>query len=212
MTDHWRNILHEGHEPDRQMREIDEQEAALGEVSEAARNVRALISRFDSVTHYRAEDNLALIVDAIAAMDYEGRPSVDVLTRAWEVDRERRAEFRAVAQALRAIGEGETPEGDTPLVVKLRDLNSEQRWLAASLSRTVAAFIWSPEDAVEDMNDEEYVISVYETALGRRPSEDDLTTRIAELKSGKSRPEFMREILRSDESVARSMSNLAHQG
>ena len=63
---------------------------------------RPTISRFDSVVHKNAEDNLARIIGAIRDLDYPGYPAVDVLTRAWEIDEPRRMLFVRKAQALRA--------------------------------------------------------------------------------------------------------------
>ena len=83
---HWRNILHHDDEPDEAMQRIDAQVAPLEELPDAVRHIRALISRFDSLTHYCAFNNLDLIVRAIGEGTYVGRPAVDVLTRAWEMD------------------------------------------------------------------------------------------------------------------------------
>ena len=81
MTDsHWRNILHHHDEPDEAMQRIDAQVAPLEELPDVVRHIRALISRFDSLTHYCAFDNLDLLVRAIGEGDYSGRPAVDVLT------------------------------------------------------------------------------------------------------------------------------------
>ena len=49
---HWRNILHHHDEPDEAMQRIDAQVAPLEELPDAVRHIRALISRFDSLTHY----------------------------------------------------------------------------------------------------------------------------------------------------------------
>ena len=75
---HWRNILHHDDEPDEAMQHIDAQVVPLEELPDAVRHIRALISRFDSLTHYCAFDNLDLIVRAIGEGTYVGpaRPSM----------------------------------------------------------------------------------------------------------------------------------------
>ena len=69
---HWRNILHHHDEPDEAMQRIDAQVAPLEELPDAVRHIRALISRFDSLTHYCAFDNLDLIARAIGEGNLSG--------------------------------------------------------------------------------------------------------------------------------------------
>lgn len=71
---HWRNILHRDDEPDEAMQRIDAWVAPLEELPDAVRHIRSLIARFDSLTHYRAFDNLNLLVRAIGEGTYPGRP------------------------------------------------------------------------------------------------------------------------------------------
>lgn len=53
---HWRNILHHGEEPDEAMQRIDARVAPLEELPDAVRHIRALIARFDSLTHKKLRE------------------------------------------------------------------------------------------------------------------------------------------------------------
>jgi len=222
-TRHWRNIVCDESGPDAEMERIDALREELGPESEPARHVRALISRFDSITHYRAHDNLALLLDAVAALDYAGRPAVDVLHRVWEADDERRREFLGISRGLRAWGDGLSREEALARFPRFGEAanrvydvlgdagaDGDRRWLVLSLAKTIADFAESPEDELDALDDEGFVCGVYRLVLDREPSPDDLATRLKELADGKPRDGFMREILESGESVARKMQELAH--
>ena len=212
-SSHWRNILHHHDEPDETMQRIDSQVAALEELPDAVRHIRALISRFDSLTHYCAFDNLDLLVRAIGEGTYSGRPAVDVLTRAWEMDDQRRGRAKIYVQTLQAWSEGKSVEeaeqvtGDSELCAELYatlgPFAAHKAWLAASLSHTLKAFAYEAQDLLAEAAEADFVRGVYRAALDRDPSHDDLQNRLAELSCGKSREHFIREVFDSAESRQR---------
>ncbi len=207
---HWRNILHHDGEPDEAMQRIDAQIARLEELPDAVRHIRALISRFDSLTHYRAFDNLDLLIRAIGDGTYPGRPAVDVLTRAWEIDDQRRGRAKTYMQTLQAWSAGKSVEeaqqvaGNSELCAELYStlgpLGEHKAWLAASLAHTLKAFAYEAQDLLDEAAEADFVRGVYRAALDRDPSHDDLQNRLAELASGKSRGQFIREVFDSAES------------
>ena len=69
---HWRNILHHHDEPNEAMQRIDAQVASLEELPDAMRHIRALISRFDSLTS----------TQPLTTSTYSSAPSARALTRA----------------------------------------------------------------------------------------------------------------------------------
>ena len=204
----WRNVTHEPSDYDDEMAAIDAM-VEPDRLTERARHLRALISRFDAVEHYRARDNLSLIVRAVGTGTYPRYPAVDVLTRSWQIDEERRTWFRDWSQALGAWSRGEetrplTLDGE-PVEVEqlLGERTKEKAWLAASLARTVWAFVMTPFDRVAGLDAETFVRSVYRAALGRDPSPDDLRFRVRELAAGKRRAAFIEEVYGSDEARQR---------
>ena len=210
---HWRNILHHHDEPNEAMQRIDAQVDPLEELPDAMRHIRALISRFDSLTHYRAFDNLDLLVRAIGEGTYPGRPAVDVLTRDWEMDDQRRSRAKTYVQTLQAWSEGKAVEeaqqgaGDSELCAELYGilgpLEEHKAWLAASLAHTLKAFAYEAQDLLDETDAADFVRGVYRAALGRDPSHDDLQNRLTELAGGKSRDHFVREVFDSAESRQR---------
>ena len=212
-SSHWRNILHHHDEPDEIMQRIDAEVAPLEELPDAVRHIRALISRFDSLTHYRAFDNLDLLVRAIGEGTYPGRPAVDVLTRAWEMDDQRRSRAKTYVQTLQAWSAGKPVEeaqqvaGDPELCAELYGIlgpfAAYKVWLAASLAHTLKAFAYEAQDLLDEAAEADFVRGVYRAALDRDPSHDDLQNRLAELAGGKSRDHFIREIFDSAESRQR---------
>ena len=215
---HWRNILHHHDEPDEAMQRIDAQVASLEELPDAVRHIRALISRFDSLTHYRAFDNLDLLVHAIGEGTYSGRPAVDVLTRNWEMDDQRRRQAKTYVKTLRAWAEGQSAEeaqqvaGDAELCAELYGilgpLEEHKAWLAASLAHTLKAFAYEAQDLLDETDAADFVRGVYRAALGRDPSPDDLQNRLTELAGGKSRDHFIREVFDSAESRQRQQGQV----
>ena len=212
-SSHWRNILHHDDEPDEAMQRIDAQVAPLEELPDAVRHIRALISRFDSLTHYQAFANLDLIVRAIGEGTYPGRPAVDVLARAWEIDELRRSRAKTYVQALYAWSAGQPVDqaqqvtGDSELCAELYGtlgpLEEHKAWLAASLAHTLRAFAYEAQDWIDEAGEADFVCGVYRAALDREPSSDDLQNRLAELAGGKSRDQFIREVFDSAESRQR---------
>lgn len=209
---HWRNVLHCDQKPDAEMRAIDAQEAALADVPDRVRQIRGLISRFDSLTHYRAFDNLEFLLNAIGAQDYPGAPAVDVLSRAWEIDDERRARFKTYVRALTAWTDGDAIQGDEAEQVRaaLGSPDDNKRWLAASLAKTLKAFAYDEADRLEEAPPAAFVRALYKAALGRDLSEDDLQNRLDELAAGKSRNALAREIYDSAESRQHQLHHLLH--
>ena len=149
------------------MQRIDAQIAPLEELPDAVRHIRALISRFDSLTHYCAFDNLDLIVRAIGEGTYSGRPAVDVLTRAWEMDDQRRGRAKTYVQTLQAWSEGKSAEeaqqvaGDAELCAELYatlgPFAEHKAWLAASLAHTLKAFAYEAQDLLDEAVEEDFV-------------------------------------------------------
>ncbi len=212
-TSHWRNVLHHHDEPDEAMQRIDARVTPLEDLPEAVRHIRALIARFDSLTHYRAFDNLNLLVRAIGDGTYPGRPAVDVLARAWELDDQRRSRAKTYVQILQAWSAGKPVEeaqqvaGDAERCAELYGIlgpfAEHKAWLAASLAHTLRAFAYEAQDLLDEAAEADFVRGVYRAALDRVPSSDDLQNRLAELAAGKSREHFIREIFDSAESRQR---------
>ena len=213
---HWRNVLCDPDQLDSEMKRLDAMQAALGDLPADAAAIRALISRFDSITHYKCEDNVRFLLDAIGAGTYPGCPAVDVLWRAWECEDDRRRRFRGYVHALRAWAEDVDAPPDAvtqheEVSVALGEPDQHKRWLALSLAKTLDVFTYSPEDAAEELPPKDFVRRVYMTALGRNPSPDDLRNRLNELASGKSGEDLLREVLASKESCARQMVRLMNK-
>jgi hypothetical protein len=221
----WRNVTCPDGGPDAEMRRIDEMKDALADLPAEVERVRALISRFDSVAHYRAFDNLAFLLDAVGSKTYPGSPAVDVLAREWEIDDDRRDRIKGYARAIGEWIEGRSLDKAIDALPKCEEqcreayealgVRDEQKlWLAASLAKTLKAHVSTPEDGIDEFADGEFVCGVYEVVLGRPPSPDDLSFRLAELKAGKTRTAFVKEISESNECQSRLtqevVGHLAH--
>lgn len=210
----WRNVLYDQTYYDEEMRAIDAM--VDGEQLEPwVGHVRALISRFDAVSHYRAEENMALLVRAIGEGTYPGYPAVDVLTRSWQVDEERRGHFAEWARGLADWASGQAVDDELVLNgqrVLLRQVlgepTGEKAWLAASLSKTLRAFVETPAERVDRLEGETFVRAVYRAALGRSPSSDDLSFRLRELDAGKTRNALIEEVYGSQEAASRRFSQI----
>ena len=207
----WRNVLYDQAHYDGEMRAIDAM-VDVEQVEPWVRHVRALISRFDAVSHYKAEENMALLVRAIGEGTYPGYPAVDVLTRSWQVDEERRLHFAEWARALARWAEGASADDGLVLngeQVSLRQMlgkpTGEKAWLAASLSKTLRAFVETPAERVDRLEGEAFVRAVYRAALGRSPSRDDLSFRLRELDAGKTRNALIEEVYGSQEATNRRL-------
>ena len=210
----WRNVVEDPSHYDVDMRRID----SMIEVAKAKKNIhhiRALISRFDAVSHYRAEENLSLLVSAIGSGTYPNYPAVDVLARHWQIDEDRRIWFMSWSRALAAWSRAEPTDIKLTIggqVLALNDLLGERsrdkEWLAASLSKTLKCFVETPEERISDLGDETFVRAVYRSALGRDPSPDDLSFRLQELATGKDREAFVNEVFGSTEANKRRLNRI----
>ncbi len=206
----WRNVMCPDSEPDAEVRAIDAAEQNLDKPAAMVTRIRALISRIDSLSHYKAFENIDFLLDAIGDLDYPGSPAVDVLWRDGQVDDVRRAHARAYADALGAWLSGRSlpsAQGDHPdsadlltrIYEALGEPNEEKRWLAMSLRKTLKEHAYTPWDYIAEYDDAAFVCAVYESVLGRPPSGDDLAFRVEELLAGKSREAFVTEIMGTDE-------------
>jgi hypothetical protein len=216
----WRNVMCPDGEPDAEIRAIDEVEDALMNVEPIARRIRALISRVDPLSHYKALENVDFLLAAIGDMDYPGSPAVDVLWRQGALDEERRAEVRAYIDALTAWLQGRTEAsaaadaGDWAHIVEhvyvsLGEPDETKRWLVLSLRKTLKEHAYTPWDFIREFDDAMFVRAVYRAVLGRFPSEDDLRFRLEELTQGKSREAFLQEILDAPEHRRRHLVEVA---
>ena len=205
----WRNVMCPEGEPDAEIRVIDAFEAELDGLPLVAR-IRALISRIDPLSHYRAFENLDFVLAAIGDLDYPGSPAVDVLWRHGVIDEERRAQARSYIDAIGAwladvdLGTAKTaqPNGGgcmSHVFEALGEPSQEKRWLAMSLRKTLKEHAYTPWDFISEVDDAAFVRAVYESILGRPPSPDDVTFRVEELAAGKSREVFFAEVMGVDE-------------
>ena len=207
----WRNVVEDPSHYDAEMRRIDSM-IDVANAKKSTHHIRALISRFDAVVHYRSEENLSLLASAIASGTYPDYPAVDVLARNWQIDEDRRIWFMSWSRALAAWSRAEPSDIQLTIdgrVVVINDLLGERsrdkEWLAASLSKTLKCFVETPEERVFDLGDETFVRAVYRSGLGRDPSPDDLSFRLQELATGKGRDVFIREVFSSEEATTRRL-------
>ena len=214
----WRNVTCPDTAPDADIARINAIEDELGPFPDEVEHVRALISRFDSLSHYRALDNLTFIVRAIGASDYPGMPAVDVLWRHERIDDERRGQFRAFYQALRAwlagkpleqAGADASTTAAAEAYAALGERDGAKVWLAESLARTLAEYVLLPEDIIAEHGDEAYITALYEAVLHRHPSSDDLQFRVAELRNGRTRDEMFDDILNAAEHTQHVRAHVA---
>jgi hypothetical protein len=206
----WRNVVCPESEPDAEIRSIDALESALGAVEPIVERIRALISRVDPLSHYKAFENIDFVMGAIGQLDYPGSPAVDVLWRRGQIDDERRAEAKRYVFCLTAWLEGkdlaqaesERPDCSTLLqktYTALGKMDDCKGWLAMCLRKTLKEHAYTPWDVIAEHDDEAFVCAVYESILGRPPSPDDLQFRIEELRGGKDREALLDEIMSAEE-------------
>jgi hypothetical protein len=209
-TKQWRNVMCPETEPDAEIRAVNAFEDQMDDVPDSAVHIRALISRIDPLSHYKAFENLDFILSAIGELDYPGSPAVDVLWRHGDIDDNRRAEAKCYITALNTWLEGvelDAAKDATPdcaAVIEtayavLGEANDEKRWLAMSLRKTLKERAYTPWDTIEEYDDASFIRAVYQSILGRPPSPDDLQFRIEELENGKTREAFFEEILEAPE-------------
>lgn len=218
----WRNVICPDSEPDDEIRAIFDYEDELDEKPAAAEHIRALISRIDPLSHYKAFENVDFIIEAIGEMDYPGMPAVDVLWRHGDIDDERRAHAKCYVHAIdawldgkRSDEAGATHPGCVEHVEKvytsLGEADGVKRWLAMTLRKTLKERSYTPWDVIDEYDDADFIRAVYLSILGRPPSPDDLKFRVEELESGKTREEFLQEILSAPEHEWGHLARLAGQ-
>ncbi len=218
----WRNVRCPESEPDAAIHAIDAFEEQLGELPPLVERIRALISRVDPLSHYKAFETIEFLLDAIGNLDYPGSPAVDVLWRHGQIDEERRAEAKRYVVCLNAWlaetplveAQSEWPDCATRLektYTALGTMDNEKRWLAMCLQKTLKEHAYTPWDFIAEHDDATFIRAVYETILGRPPSPDDLEFRIEELQNGKSREDFFKEILAAPEHQQRHLHEMAHK-
>lgn len=206
----WRNVTCPESEPDAEMRKIDDLETELGDLPPLVERIRALISRVDPLSHYKAFENLDFLLQAIGELDYPGSPAVDVLWRHGAIDDARRVRAKQLIDALGAWLDGvelvmaqeAMPDSAGQLAdvyAALGDSTDEKRWLAMCLRKTLKEHAYTPWDFINEADDAAFVRAVYMSILGRPPSPDDLTFRLEELAAGKTREAFFVEIMGADE-------------
>lgn len=206
----WRNVMCPDSRPDAEIRAIAALEAEIGELPPLVERIRALISRVDPLSHYKAFDNLDFLLEAIGDLDYPGSPAVDVLWRHGQIDDDRRAEAKTYIDALTAwlagtdlaaaqAAQPENAERLSQIYEALGEPNEEKRWLALSLRKTLKEHAYTPWDVIAEYGDAAFVRAVYLSILGRSPSPDDLAFRIEELNQGKTREAFFLEIMDTGE-------------
>lgn len=216
----WRNVMCPESEPDAEIGAIDAFEAGIGDLPPLVVRIRALISRIDPLSHYKAFENLDFLLAAIGSLDYPGSPAVDVLWRHGVIDEERRAQARDYIDALGAWLADTDPEttmtaqphsSDRAVQVfeALGQPSEEKRWLAMSLRKTLKEHAYTPWDFISEADDAAFVRAVYESILKRLPSPDDLAFRVEELAAGKSREALLTEVMGGGEHRRQHLHGIA---
>lgn len=206
----WRNVKCPECEPDPEITKIDAFEDTLDEFPAIVERIRALISRIDPLSHYKAFENINFILDAIGKMDYPGSPAVDVLWRHGQIDEQRRKKTKGYVDCLSAWLSASTldearkaqPENSELLEFvyqALGRIDDSKKWLAMSLQKTLKEHAYTPWDHINESDDEIFIRGVYQSILHRQPSPDDLQFRLEELQNGKKREAFYQEILDAEE-------------
>jgi hypothetical protein len=93
----------------------------------------------------------------------------------------------------------------------LGEADGVKRWLAMTLRKTLKERSYTPWDVIDEYDDADFIRAVYLSILGRPPSPDDLKFRVEELESGKTREEFLQEILSAPEHEWGHLARLAGQ-
>jgi hypothetical protein len=216
----WRNVLCPESNPDAEIQAIDAFEESMGDLLPFVERIRALISRIDPLSHYKAFENIEFLLDAIGKLDYPRSPAVDVLWRFGQIDEDRRKEVKQYINALdnwlqdMGIEQAKQQQSDnTSVVDKVYDLLGEsddnKRWLAMCLKKTLKEHVYTPWDFINEIDDITFVRAVYKAILHRPPSPDDLQFRVEELRNGKDRQSFFLEIFDANEHHNSHLSKLA---
>jgi len=191
-----------------------------GEMGEKVQQIKALIARNSDLLHYRAFDDIDFIIEAIGKKNYSGSPALDVLPSHDGIDRERREKAKDYIQCLSSWTEGKDVEDAVAefkasekllrsTYAQLGVLDEDKKQLALFLAENLGEKVASPEDAILEVSDEEFINYVYNAILGRGPDDDDFNLRLMELRRGKTRQELITEILESRESSRRMVSEIA---
>lgn len=199
--------------------DVDE-EKDQNEMGEKTQQIKILISRMADLDHYNAIQDIEFITEAIGKKDYAGSPALDVLPSNDGIERERREKVKEYIHCLICWAESMDVEdaiaefkADEKLLrniyIHLGELDDEKRILAFELIKSLREKSSSPEDAISDVSDEDFVGYVYETILGREPGSDDLKMRLMQLKRGRTRQEIIRDVLESKESSRRMLAMIA---
>ena len=199
---------------------VEASNGSLNGNGEKAQQIKALISRSSDFLHYRAFDDINFIIEAIGKKDYSGSPALDVLPSHDGIDRDRREKAREYIYCLKSWAEGRDMEDAVAdfkasekflrsTYAQLGVLDEEKKQLALLLSDGLNEKVSSPEDAILEVADEEFIIYVYNAILARKPDDDDLKLRLMELRRGKTRQELITDILESRESSRRMVSEIA---
>ncbi len=220
----WKNATDEKAEPDIEIQETDDMEDIveedLVEVGEEIQKLNALISRIADLAHYRAIDDIDFIIEAIGEKDYPGSPALDVLPSHDGIDSERREQVKEYIYCLSSWADGKSVEDAVSefkasekllrnTYVHLGELDEERKMLAQTLVQHLDEAVSSPEDAIHEVSDEEFIIYVYKSILGREPDEDDLSLKLMDLRHGKTRQELIKDVLESKESARLMMVEIA---
>jgi hypothetical protein len=218
----WRNANGSEATPEPEARPVDAADEGLEEVPAAARQVRALISRLDPLSHYKSFENIAFLLSAIGQLDYPRRPAVDVLWRRNQIDDERRSLAKRYVRALEAwvagqpLYEAQLEDPDAgPVMDQVYDAlgpaDEVRRWLASCLAKALKEYCYMPWDFIAAADDTGFVRAVYRTILGRDPSPDDLQLRLEQLAAGATREDLFAQVLSAREHQAQHLQTLAAQ-
>ncbi|MFC1714068.1 DUF4214 domain-containing protein [Candidatus Poribacteria bacterium] len=182
--------------------------------------IKALISRMADLEHYNAINDIDFIVEAIGQKYYAGSPALDVLPSHDGIGQERRERIREYIHILNCWAEGKDVEdaaaefkSDEKLLrniyIHLGEPDEGKRNLILALSDNLKEKSASPEDAISQISDEEFIRYLYKTILDREPDEDDARLRLTQLKRGRTRQELINDILESRESGRRMLEKIA---
>ena len=216
----WRNVACPQSEPDAEMVAIDKFEDSLGVLPPKVERIRALISRIDPLSHYKAFDNLDFLMTAIGKLDYPRYPAIDVLSRHGQLDNERLTQVQRYVYCLEAwlagksLAEAAAERKDCPKLIEktyteLGDRTDEKRWLVMAMVKTLKEHAYSPWHFIAEAEDADFVRAVYFANLKRPPSPDDLKFRVEGLRGGKTRHSFFLEVFGSAEHQRRKLGQVA---
>jgi hypothetical protein len=196
---------------------VEEEVTGFGE---KVQQVKALIPRMADLSHYLAFNDIEFIIEAIGNRDYPGSPALDVLPSYEVINSDRKEKVREYIHCLLCWAEAKDVEDAVAefksnekllrnTYIQLGELDEDKKSLALMLAKILKDQISSPEDAISEISDEDFIKYVYKTILGREPGEDDLSLRLTQLKRGKPRHEMIKDILESKESSRIMLAKIA---